>query len=82
MHYRPTDYGFEWGAARVSRIFHNEKKGLVALMIHTPKHDLEIYVTKTGKVRIHDKHGEWKTTAAVIADQFKSALKEERKKKP
>lgn len=80
LHYRETQYGFEWGAASVTRGFSGDLQGWVTLLIDTPKHDLQIYVTKTGKVRVYDRQGEWKATSAVIAEQFKSALKEERKK--
>jgi hypothetical protein len=61
MHYKETRYGFEYGAAKVERIFSDEKKGCVILGIETPKHKhgLQIYVTKTGKVRIHSAVGEW-----------------------
>ena len=61
MHYKETKYGFEYGAAKVERIFSDEKKGFVTLGIKTPKHKhgLQIYVTKTGKVRIHSDGGEW-----------------------
>ena len=61
MHYKETQYGFEYGAAKVERIFSDEKKGFVTLGIKTPKHKhgLQIYVTKTGKVRIHSDGGEW-----------------------
>ena len=61
MHYKETRYGFEYGAAKVNRVFSDEKKGWVVLGIETPKHKhgLQIYVTKTGKVRIHSEGGEW-----------------------
>ena len=61
--YAETQYGFEYGSVKVSRLFSDEEKGWVTLGIETPKyigHDsLQVYVTKTGKVRIFDKHGEW-----------------------
>jgi len=64
MHYQETKYGFDYGAAKVTRIFSDEMKGWITLGLETPKyagHDaLQIYVTKTGKVRIHDSRGEWK----------------------
>ena len=64
MHYAETKYGFEYGASKLSRMFSDEKKGWVTLGIETPKHSghdgLQVYVTKTGKVRIFDKHGEWR----------------------
>lgn len=66
MHYAETKFGFEWGAAKVTRCFSDAKKGWVTLLLETPKHqngkhgELQIYVTKTGKVRISDSRGEWK----------------------
>ena len=63
MHYAETEYGFEYGAATVTRMHSDEKKGWVIISLQTPKHlgheDIQIYVTKTGKVRIHDSRGEW-----------------------
>jgi hypothetical protein len=61
MHYHETKYGFDWGAASVERCFSDDEKGWVTLLLKTPKlkHGLQIYVTKTGKVRIHDERGEW-----------------------
>lgn len=60
-YYQETKYGFDWGAAKVTRCFSDEKKGYVTLRIETPRQDLQIYVTRTGKVRVHDKSGkEWK----------------------
>ena len=38
------------------------QKQWVTWGLETPKHELQIYVTKTGKVRIHDKRGEWTPT--------------------
>jgi hypothetical protein len=58
-----TKYGFEWGAARIQRTFSDDKRGWVTLTLETPKYaghnGLQIYVTRTGKVRIHDSRGEW-----------------------
>ena len=63
QHYSETKYGFEWGAAKVQRAFSDDKRGWVTLTLETPKHSghagLQIYVTRTGKVRIHDSRGEW-----------------------
>jgi hypothetical protein len=53
MHYKETEYGFEWGAAKIERCFSDDKKGWVTLLLKTPKDELQIYVTKTGKVRVH-----------------------------
>lgn len=63
MHYIETKYGFEYGAVRVERLFSDEKKEWVTLAVETKKTKLQIYVTKTGKVRIHgDNRIEWKPT--------------------
>jgi len=57
MHFKETTYGFNWGSAKIERFFSDEKRGWVTIGISTPKHELQIYVTKTGKVRIHNKLG-------------------------
>ena len=63
IHYAETQYGFDWGSAKISRCMSSQKKGWVVLFLETPKHKqcnaLQIYVTKSGKVRIHGAHGEW-----------------------
>lgn len=63
IHFKNTKYGFEWGAAKITRCFADDKKGWVAIEIETPKYKgqkgMQIYITKTGKIRIHA-HGEWK----------------------
>ncbi len=54
IHYKETPYGFEWGSAKIERGFSNKNKGWIILLLETPKHkgtaQLQIYVTKTGKV--------------------------------
>lgn len=52
MRYEETYYGFSWGSLDVERAFSDEKKGWVTLTLRTPKADLQVYATKTGKVRI------------------------------
>jgi hypothetical protein len=63
MYYEETQYGFNYGSAKVTRLFSDENKGWITLGIETPKYKgnktLQIYVTKTGKIRIHDFRGEW-----------------------
>ena len=70
MHYEETQYGFDYGSAKLTRCCSDEKKGWVVLRIETPKYSghkaLQIYVTKTGKIRIHDEHGEWKPPNKLI----------------
>lgn len=57
-------YGFEFGAASITRRFSDEKRGCVTILLTTAKHfgenEIQIYVTKTGKVRIFSGHKEWK----------------------
>ncbi|KKL10790.1 hypothetical protein LCGC14_2552280 [marine sediment metagenome] len=45
-------YGFKYGAAEVVRIASDGKKGWVVIGLDTPKTHVQLYVTKTGKVRI------------------------------
>ncbi len=59
IHFQNTEFGFNWGAARVIRAFSDKKKEWVTLLIATPQEELQVYVTKTGKVRIHGEAGEW-----------------------
>ena len=59
IRYEETRFGFKWGAAEITRGFSDPKKGWVTLILETPKANIQIYVTKTGKVRIHDEKGEW-----------------------
>jgi len=40
MHYREIKYGFEWGSAKITRDFSDEKVGWVTLWIETPKEDI------------------------------------------
>jgi hypothetical protein len=58
-----TPYGFIFGSANVTRMFSNGKKGWATIGIETPKykgHDaLQVYVTRTGKVRVYGPQGEW-----------------------
>jgi len=63
MNYKETQYGFEYGAVTIERLCSDEKKGWVILSIRTPKHKehdgLQIYVTKTGKIRFWHDRKEW-----------------------
>lgn len=60
IHFKETQYGFEWGAAKIQRFFSDEKRGWITLGITTPKIELQVYITKTGKVRVFS-NGEWQT---------------------
>ena len=58
-HFVQTPFGFEWQAAKVERLF--SRDGWVTIGINTPRQQLQVYVTKTGMVRVHDEKGrEWK----------------------
>lgn len=60
IRFEMTPFGFNYGAAEITRTCSDDKKGWVMLIVRTPKQDLQIYVTKTGKVRVHDKSSkEW-----------------------
>lgn len=61
IHHLETRYGFEYGSCRVERMCSDEKKGWVILNVFTPKvkDGVQIYVTKTGKIRVYAKGGEW-----------------------
>ena len=48
-----TQYGFIYGAAHVTRVHSDHKKGWAVMQVATPKIVLQIYVTKTGKMRLH-----------------------------
>lgn len=55
-----TPYGFKFGAATVHRMCSDDRKGWAVISVETPRQNLQIYVTRTGKVRIHDKESkEW-----------------------
>ena len=62
LHYAETAFGFEYGAAIVERACSDKAKGWVVLLVRTPKHPdgLQLYVTKTGKVRVLAVGQEWK----------------------
>ena len=59
IHYEKTPFGFEYGAAKIERQCSDDTRGWVTIALDTPKQSLQIYVTKTGKVRVHDANGEW-----------------------
>ena len=48
-----TDYGFKWGSVEVVRIASNETNEWVVIGLETPKSKVQVYATKTGKVRVY-----------------------------
>jgi len=61
INYEETQYGFKYGSADVSRIACDEDKGWVVVGVKSPKSEVQIYITKTGKIRVFDGNGsfEW-----------------------
>lgn len=49
-----TEHGLIFGPAEVSAMTSDAKGGWVCLSLNTPKQSLQIYVTRTGKVRVFD----------------------------
>ena len=52
IHYEETQYGFKYGSADVTRVCSGDKKGWVIIEVRSPKTDVQVYVTKTGKIRV------------------------------
>lgn len=52
--YQEITFGFLFGSAEVTRLCSDKKKRWVILQIKTPKQMIQVYVTKTGKIRIYD----------------------------
>lgn len=50
LHFQETQFGFEWGPVKIERRVSD--KGMVVLGIKTDKVDMDLYVTKSGKVSI------------------------------
>lgn len=56
MHYKHTQYGFEYGALNISRCCSDDKQGWVYVTLETPKKRVDVYATKTGKIRFFDEN--------------------------
>jgi hypothetical protein len=61
-HCKATQYGFEFGSAAIERACSDDKKGWVLILLKTPRDDIQLYVTKTGKVRVFGRGGEWRVS--------------------
>lgn len=64
MRYTETPFGFDWGAAKVTRAISEPGKGSdgwVTLDIQTARDSIQVYVSSTGKLRVFnlDNSGEW-----------------------
>ena len=55
---RETAYGFIYGAADVRRMFETTN-GAVVIGIATPRRGVEVYITRTGMVRVFTGRDEW-----------------------
>lgn len=63
IYYKETRHGFEYGNAKVTRWGSDEKKGWVVIGIESDKYKenkaIQVYITKTGKIRINSNGDEW-----------------------
>jgi len=50
---KDTDYGFQFGPVEVTRIHSDDDNGWVVLDVKSAKQNIQIRVTKTGKIRMH-----------------------------
>ena len=50
--YAEIDFGFQFGAAKVTRCMSDTRTGWFVIAVDTPKAHVQGYVTKTGKVRV------------------------------
>lgn len=55
-YFKETQYGFIWGALTVTRCISVEKKTghHIVLELSTPRQKLQIQITPTGLIRVHD----------------------------
>ncbi len=51
---KETPFGFDWNCAKIERLASDEKKGWMYLGVVTPKDRIEIYITKSGKMRVYN----------------------------
>lgn len=52
IHYEELPSGFEFGSMSVTRVTTDDKRGWVVLAVDTPKTAVQVYATKTGRVRL------------------------------
>lgn len=65
--YAETEYGFKYGGAHIERYHSCKKTGRVWVTIkteRTEKNPTQIMITKTGKIRVFSKGGEWKVVGS------------------
>ena len=49
-----TSFGFDWSCAKIECLASDEKKGWVYLGVTTPRDSIEVYITKSGKIRVYN----------------------------
>lgn len=49
-----TDYGFTWDNVTVERTVSDDKKGWKVITVKTPRGRVELYITKTGLIRVSE----------------------------
>lgn len=54
MRYEETQYGFNYGPIEIERVCSDEEKGSVVILLRTKKQRVQVYVTKTGKIKLYD----------------------------
>ena len=54
MQIQRTPHGFDWSCAKTECLSSDEKKGWIYLGVATPKDSIEIYITKSGKMRVYN----------------------------
>ncbi len=52
INYKEIPYGFEYGSMQVDRLCSDEKRGWAMLRIASNKQQIQVYATKTGKIRV------------------------------
>lgn len=58
MKSQDTQFGFVYGPVEVTRLFSREDS--VAIELKTERNTIDVYVTRTGMVRIFQDNREWK----------------------
>lgn len=53
--YEETQYGFNWGALRIERMHSDKQTGAIYLGLTSDRRSLDLYVTRTGKMRLYDR---------------------------
>lgn len=60
VHFAVTQFGFDYGDAKVERVMSDDRKGWVVIGIKSRRKTIHIYITKTGKIRVMTYGGkEW-----------------------